>query len=547
MILKKPYAFLIKHFRIIHAFLLVFASYLIYRSQNIASSFDRYINNKQRITSIINDLDGIVNVMMYIIIALTIIIISAVIYLLKYKKKPIIFYISTIGIYIIVLISYIYASTFFESLRFETPDLRIVNILKDVYHVIVLVQIPIIVLFFIRMVGFDVRKFDFKKDLLDLGVDEKDNEEYEVSFELDRDTIQSFVKKSIRMSKYFYKENGLIFRIIEIVLAVLILTFVIGIISSREVIYKEGQTFETNYYNAKVVETYKTYNDSSGNKISNSFFYVIAKIKYNNITSNAYTINTNNIMLSYGEESVKPTSEFNNKITEFGVNYNGQVLNPYETREFVFVFEVPKEYYESNLLIKYLYNIKFKKNSSESEYEYRKIKVVPKKIDNNKETISTKSLGEELSFNGSLLGDTTIKINDIKMNDTFFYNVTKCIGKTCDSKLNTITSRQTTQFDLTLMRINFNLKFDRDKLSEYYNNSKFIEQYGSIRFEIDGKEYNNRLSLVDVTPIKTNDYVFIEIRDKVKNADKIYMDFTIRDKVFTYILKDNKKEETKAE
>ena len=156
--------------------------------------------------------------------------------------------------------------------------------------------------------------------------------------------------------------------------------------------------------------------------------------------------------------------------------------------------------------------------------------------------IATKSLGEDLSFDGSLFGNTNIKIHDIKMSDTFYYNVTKCKNMVCNTKLNSITSRQVTQFDLTLMRIHFDLNFD-ESLGEYYENSKFIEQFGSIRFEINGKEFNNRLTLVDVTPITTKDYVFIELRDKVKNADKIYLDFTIRDKVYTYVIRDNVKSE----
>ena len=150
MILKKPYAFLIKHFRIIHGFLLALAAYLIYRSQNIASTFDKYINSKQKLTSIINDIDSIVIVPMYIMVFLIIAIISIVIFLLRYKKKPIIVYISAIIIYLLVLVSYFYASSFFESLRLNVPDLRFINILKDIYHVSVLIQIPMLALFFIR-------------------------------------------------------------------------------------------------------------------------------------------------------------------------------------------------------------------------------------------------------------------------------------------------------------------------------------------------------------------------------------------------------------
>ena len=541
MILKKPYAFLIKHFRAIHGFLLFFAGYLIYRSYYIAESFDKYLDSKQKITSIINNIDSIVILPMYIILLFLVIVAAVIIYLLRHKKKPILFYLITISVYLIVLISYFYAASFFDSLRLETPDLRFVNILKDIYHVLVYIQIPIIAVFFIRMVGFDVRKFDFKHDLLDLGIEEDDNEEVEVNFEFDKDNFRAMLKKRLRMAKYFYKENGMIFTILEIVVCVIVLFLVVNFFASKEVIYKEGQTFETNYFKVKVLDTYKTLYDSSGKKVDSNYFYVVAKLNYTNKLNEGYSLNTGNIILSYDDNEVSlPDSSLNKKFTEFGVNYSGQIINQHESRDFVFVYEVPIEYYDDSFMIKYLYDIKF--NKSTQEYKYRKVKINPKEFDEKKQMIATKSLGEDLSFDGSLFGNTNIKIHDIKMSDTFYYNVTKCKNMVCNTKLNSITSRQVTQFDLTLMRIHFDLNFD-ESLGEYYENSKFIEQFGSIRFEINGKEFNNRLTLVDVTPITTKDYVFIELRDKVKNADKIYLDFTIRDKVYTYVIRDNVKSE----
>ena len=537
MILKKPYAFLIKHFRAIHGFLLFFACYLIYRSYYIAESFDKYLDNKQKITSIINNIDSIVILPMYIIILLLVFIAAIIIYLLRHKKKPILFYLITISVYLIVLISYFYSASFFDSLRLVTPDLRFVNILKDIYHVLIYIQIPIIAVFFIRMIGFDVRKFDFKHDLLDLGIEEEDNEEVEVNFEFDKDNFKAKLKRQLRMAKYFYRENGMVFTIAEIVLCVFVIFLVVNYFTTKEVIYNEGQTFETNYFKVKVLDTYKTLYDSSGNKIDSDYFYVVAKLNYINKLNEGYSLNTENIILSYGDNEVSlPDSSLNKKFTEFGVNYSGQIINQHESRDFVFVYEVPIEYYDDSFMIKYLYDIKFNKNTQ--EYKYRKIKINLNEFNEKKQRVSTKSLDEDLSFEGSLLGNTSINIHDIKMSDTFYYNVTKCKNMVCNTKLNSITSRQATQFDLTLMRIHFDLKFD-DAFGEYYENSKFIEQFGSIRFEINGKEFNNRLTLTDVTPITTKNYVFIELRDKVKNADKIYLDFTIRDKVYTYVIRDN--------
>ena len=53
MILKKPYAFLIRHFRIIHLLLLVPMAYLIHRTFRVVSFFRTYVSNNYT-TSIIN-------------------------------------------------------------------------------------------------------------------------------------------------------------------------------------------------------------------------------------------------------------------------------------------------------------------------------------------------------------------------------------------------------------------------------------------------------------------------------------------------------------
>ena len=49
----------------------------------------------------------------------------------------------------------------------------------------------------------------------------------------------------------------------------------------------------------------------------------------------------------------------------------------------------------------------------------------------------------------------------------------------------------------------------------------------------------------DVTPYPTENYAYLEVREKIVDAEEIYLDFTIRDKKYTYIIKEQKKEETK--
>lgn len=534
MILKRPYAFLVKHFKIIHTILLAFSIYLLVKSWNLCNFLGKYIDSNMRIgtgaTSYISTL---------MIIATIIMILAAgiILYLMKYKKKPILFYLYTIILNVILLVAFFIMSNFLYNIQFETPDLRLVNIIKDIYYTLTIAQIPIILFSFFRAIGFDVKKFDFKKDLMDLGIDEKDNEEYEVELNLDTEDIKAKARKRIRFIKYFYKENKILFVAICGVIGLVVLSFVINGIINGEKIYKENQYFETSSYKAKVLESYKVKTDSLGNEINGKNFYVILKLRYNNKTNGSYFLNTDNIRLSYTDyDSVTPTTKLNEKLKEFGVNYYSQILYGKEERDFVFVFEVPNEYYNSDFLLKYLYDRSSK--DGELKYKYKNVDLDVKEFSSEKKTSDTKKLGEELSFDGSLLGNTTIKINDYKIADTFYYNTVSCKKGSCNKKTYSIKPDISQSVDFSLLRLNYDIKYDYDKLGKNYYNDNFITQYGTIRFEIDGKMYNNRFTLVNKTPYANNNYAFVEVRSRIATADKIYLDFNIRDKVYTYILKD---------
>ena len=540
MILKKPYAFLIRHFRIIHAILLLCSGYLVAKTWNVVGFFGGYIKNNQQLVGVEDLSAKYINSWMNLLPIVIILVCGIIIYLLNYKKKPIMLYVYIGIIYALLFLFYRYLDTFLYGLTFDKPSIRFVNILRDVYRVLTVIQLPVVVFAFIRTIGFDVKKFDFKKDLLDLGVEDVDNEEYEVEFKLDKEDIQAKINKRIRMFKYFYKENRFLIRGGEAILGAIIIVLLATFIFSREKIYKQNRTIDMGDYKVKVTDTYKTTTNSRGTQFNNKYFYLIAKVEYQNKTSSV--IYPSNVYLGFEDSVVRATTEMNNDLTEFGVNYYGQSLDPQETRSFVYIFEVPIEYYDSKTTLRFLKNVRQVNN--ELKYDYKKVKLNPKEFSEKASKKDTVKLGEKLSLSGSIYGDTKITISDMKIDDLFYYNIVKCVNSVCTNRLNTITASQNQSVSLTLMQLKMNLDYDYDTLGKNYNIYNFINKFGSIRFEINGKEYNNRLELIDVTPYDTNEYVYVQVREKLKQADKIYLDLTIRDKVYTIILKDDTAENT---
>ena len=270
------------------------------------------------------------------------------------------------------------------------------------------------------------------------------------------------------------------------------------------------------------------------------------KIRYTNRSNSDLTVYTDNALVSYdGKGSVTPTIKYSKKLNEFGVNYYTQKLSPHETRDFVLIYEIKNEYYNSSLRLRYLYDAKVK--DGKIDYKYRTVKLSPKTFSKDTKQMDTKNIGEYISFEGSPLGDTKLRVNNIKLSNTFYYSVVKCQNSKCSTQVRTIQATQHSKFDMTVMRLDFDTKYDYKTLGQGYSNSELISQYGSIRFTINGKEYNNRLELTNLTPYTTGKYIFIEVRDKLNNADEIFLDLTIRGKVYTIKLKDKEKEEEPKE
>ena len=103
MILKKPYAFLIKNFRKIHILLTILTGFIIFETHQLVVFFRDYIANNYSVTVTDNLVSTTISPWLYISIIVTILILVAVYILLKTKKKPTKMYFFTILYYIILL------------------------------------------------------------------------------------------------------------------------------------------------------------------------------------------------------------------------------------------------------------------------------------------------------------------------------------------------------------------------------------------------------------------------------------------------------------
>ena len=539
MILRRPYAFLVKHFKLIHTILLLGSVFVMYKTFNLVSFFGSYIRDVTVVNGVSNLSSKYVTYPTMFVTIFIILVNGIIIYLLRYKGKPYKMYLIMSLYHIVLLLLLFWMRSFVGDLPYTSPDIRFISIIRDIFRFSIIVDIGVIVVCFVRAIGFDVTKFDFKKDLLELGVEEEDNEEYEFEFKFDKDKIKSQIKKKIRYTKYFYKENKAFFNTVALVIVGIIAISVVKIFFSFEKVYKENQSFVVDDLNIKVLESYKTRTNNFGNRINTDYFYVIAKMEITNNGDYEASFGNNMIKVAYSDyELTSYTTTENSKFTEFGEIYFNQIIRPSETRTFNFIFEIPIEFYYEDFTLKYLYDITYDKNN-EMKYEYKKVSLSPKTFNDEAKKVKTVNLGEELSFEDSVLGNTKITISSMSLNDIYYYDIYKCYNKKCEKTTKSVNAKTAEKFDLTLLKILYKIEYDYDTLGSKYTNNEFISKFCNIRFEVNGKEYNNRIDLEDMTPYYSNDYSLIQVRDKLKKAEKIYLDFYIRDKIYTYIIKDN--------
>ena len=546
MILRKPYAFLVKHFRLIHIVLLLLMAYVAYSLYNVLDFYNGYIAMSLTTNDYAYIASHFLGFFSVMAILLTNFISGVMLYLLKYKHKPIVLYGALIAIYSITFGLMLFSVVFVGNFQFSPPTPVTIRIVRDIVGITFVAQLLFIAIVFVRAIGFDVKKFDFKKDVQDLGITDEDNEEFEFEINLDTQDIITKIKKRIRYFMYYYRENIVVFYAVYAVIIIMAISSLVSFFTSLEHVYKEGEQYQVGGVVYKVTKSYRTLNNSKGNRINDKYFYVITKLRVKNVSDRGTTLNTDNMKLFYDNVySTGPNNKVYGNFKEYGTQYYNQVINPGEERDFIVIYEAPIEFYSRRLSLRTLYNAYYDKSGA-VQYSYRTVRLEAELDEEKIVTIDTKHLGEEMSFKGSILGDTTITIKDFKLSDTFYYNITNCTEDLCRSAKADISASTKQNVSLTVMRLNYDLKFDTDTIGANYNVNDFIARFGRIRYVINGikdnQSMNHNLVLKDLTPLYTNKISFIEVKNILNRADIIYLDFRIRDKVYTYVLKDELKD-----
>ena len=532
MILRKPYAFFIKHFKLIHIILAVLACYSIYRTKLLLDFFNEYS------ATIINvqgqDLVTPLLPFLYQIIPLLITIVATVILVvMMVKKKPYIFYIVTIIISIYSLVIIQVSKVILIDLGETILDSRTVMLVRDLITVSFIAQLLSIVIIIIRATGFDVKKFDFKTDLKELEISEEDREEVEVQIKFDTNKGIRGIRRRVRFLKYAYKENKLLFNLVFSVAGIGFVSLIVFAIVNRQQIINQNVYFAGNNFSVNLVDSYLVNTDYKGKVINEDYYYLLLRlnIKSNTGRANALDIATTKILID--NYVYTPIIENRDSFFDFGTIYQSEEIGTEYERK-VLIYQIPKELINKKIIFSFV-----DKNSTDKEGNFKNTKVNVNYIDlTGISSFEQASINNELSFEDSILTDYKININAYDIQNQYKLKYNFCINKECFESYEYLKPEVTSNYDKSLLKIRGTLTKETS-ISGIYDLYDFIEKFGMLSYTIDGEKKYQNIQFKEVTSkkLKEENTYYLEVLEEVEDASNISLIFTIRNKNYEYILK----------
>ncbi len=492
MILRKPYAFLIKYFMLIHIVLTALMVYVGINFRSVASFIADYINN----TAALSSATSYFTLISFLAILLVIGISLTIFFLMRYKKKPKLLYLLNIILYFILLVLAVVLSSVFAGLEDQPLQSQTVRLYRDIVGIINIVQYVFILLMIIRTLGFDVKKFDFASDIREMEVTSDDNEEIEITLGVDSDKIVRGVRRYFRELGYYYKENKMIILSLLAIVVVAVAIYFILSVNIFNKVYKENDTVVNSDYAMKVTDSYLSNLDISGNNVSlKNSTYVIVKLKLQATSDENKKMQTEYLMLKVGNKRYDPIKKYYKYYSDIGTGYSTQKLTYGKSMEYILMFSIDKDDINKKML---LTNV-ITDNS---------IRIKPTSLDN-ASLVSEAKLNEKLEYKDTVIGSGSITINNYETSNRI-ENIIAGYNKTV-------------------------LKLGVDTNIDNYTNYDFLNTFVTIKMEKDSKstvlDFENRTSKID------DNNIYVEVSKEINNADHIYLEIRIRDKLYKYNIK----------
>ena len=533
MILRKPYKFLIKHFKLIHLLMLLPILYLIIKTNGIYNAFSSYVKNNYSSVGMTNLAGSHINFFMYFAIIIIIGISLIIYYLMRQKKKNTKLYIAMMVYYLILFIAITVYYNALSNMELTSLSVKASRAYRDISLIVNLPEYFFAFYAIFRGLGFDIKSFRFELDLKDLDISEEDNEEFEFVVGIETYKYKRTIRRFIREFKYYVLENKFIFTIISGVVGVIILTGIYLHFNVYNKVYTQSNNFAHNAFNITLQESMITNMDYNGQVITKGKYYLVLKLDVTNNSLLAMKLDIDNFRLQLkGKDYLVPQPDRTDYFIDFATPYHGEKIKKTSTTTYNLVYELNESQVKSNYKIKILESVDYKIGDIRAKYKILSIK--PKQYFA-KDEAKKYNLKDKIDLTGSLLESSTTKINSYEISDTYIYEYTFCESKNTCRKLNDVVSvgYTTNKTPTTLLILDADTKLDKNipYTKAIKSNTKFYDDF--ITVKSNGVEYLTK----DATPLNLKDKVVLIAPANIKEATNLDLVITIRNRVYEVKLK----------
>lgn len=537
MILRKPYAFLIKHFRLIHLVLSILFLYLLFQTGNINGFFNDFVNAGY-VTNEVNIASTYIHPYIYIAIILILVINIAIFFLMRQKEKSTKLYMGIITFYIVLLIcTFITASTM-KTIETGELSFQVARIYKDISFAVYPFQIFFFCYALLRGIGFDIKKFDFETDAKELEITDLDREEFEIVLGKNNYKYQRGWRRLKREFRYYFLENKMAF----VFLLIILMASVTGILYLNFGLYHksygEYQSMNHNGLSIKVVNSLLTNMHTNGKLISKDKYYLAVSIDIKNNNNKSTRLDFENFKILDNGNYVMPSLDRSTYFPDLGLPYTRDMeIESNKEDVYVLVYEVDN--------IEQQYNLRILES-----LENTLIGITPiyKTIRLNYETIVNKydlktyELGKIIDFSDTIFNVSELQVNSYSFTNSYSYKVKKCSSKDVCQDVNKNVTVDITKYGSNKKILALDVFFQLDKTSYYYLNKKssssFINDFVLLRTTVNGK--SKEYTVNSLTPNELKGVWLLAVDNEIEKAEKIDLLVTIHGKTFVMNLKNDK-------
>ena len=453
---------------------------------------------------------------------------------MREKKKPTNLYLGLVIYFIVLIIFFLYAFSFLNTIVKETVEQDSLSLFRDL---IVLARTPayvFIALCLIRGIGFNLKQFNFSKDIAELKIADQDSEEFELMVGQNNYKYLRFIRKTIRETKYYILENMVAITFVSLGLLVVLGFFGFKYYKQYLERLKEQEVTNVNGIVYVLNHTYITAEDINGDHIKDGSKFVVVDMSFSNTTTEDTALDLDVITLANGKLFYHPTQAYNSKFYDLGIPYEKDTLIPKDSMmDAYLVFEIPETVTTTDFTFRIETGLDEKKTKILSTYRKIQAKGVNVDTEDKKENINVNQ-----SINTDVINENrfSIKVEDYKIQENYNYKYVLC-GKNLECKSYYALVTANNYNASTMLVISFDATmFEEAKFTKTFNTyNKVFTGYGFLEYVVDGRVYDERIQLVPQSEIQ--DKAFILVNRRILNASKISLIFKFRNTTYVVALK----------